>query len=91
MDRYQPAFDVCTTDETTLKTIVRANPGLLLLHRGTILDKWNFRDAPSARELSNQLLSAVLLRQHRQFDTILVLVLALAVFLVYSLVKGIRH
>ena len=91
MDRYQPAFDVCTTDETTLKTIVRANPGLLLLHRGTILDKWNFRDAPSARELSNQLLSAVLLRQHRQFDTILVLALALAVFLVYSLVKGIRH
>ncbi|KPL26049.1 MAG: hypothetical protein AMS23_03510 [Bacteroides sp. SM1_62] len=41
-----PAFGFHTTDEITLKTIVRANPGLLLLKEGTILAKWHYRDFP---------------------------------------------
>jgi len=41
-----PAFRFHTTDEITLKTIVRGNPGLLLLREGTILAKWHYRDFP---------------------------------------------
>ena len=41
-----------TTDATTLETIIRSNPGLLLLHNGTIIQKWSHHALPSAEELS---------------------------------------
>ncbi len=37
-------FPFCKTDPTTIKTIIRANPGLVLIKKGTILRKWNWRD-----------------------------------------------
>ena len=38
-------------DELTLKTIVRSNPGMLLLNEGTIVGKWSSRRLPSQRQL----------------------------------------
>lgn len=38
------------TDETTLKTIVRSNPGVLILEKGTITQKWHFNTVPSTLE-----------------------------------------
>lgn len=38
-----PAYNI---DGTTLKTLIRAKNGLVLLHEGTILNKWNCRDIP---------------------------------------------
>ncbi len=38
-------FDLLFCDETTLKTIVRANPGIVTLSKGTITGKWNANDA----------------------------------------------
>ncbi len=32
------------TDVTALKSIIRANPGFVLIQKGTILGKWNWRD-----------------------------------------------
>lgn len=43
------------TDETTLKTIVRSNPGLLLLRDGTIIGKWSHNRLPEADELRGPL------------------------------------
>ena len=37
-------FPFFVTDEITLKTMVRANPGIMKLEKGTIVGKWNFRD-----------------------------------------------
>lgn len=44
------------TDPITLKTIVRANPGLVLIKNGVIVGKWNSRDIPSAKEMQEQFL-----------------------------------
>jgi uncharacterized membrane protein YphA (DoxX/SURF4 family) len=45
-ESVRPACEIYTADEITLKTIIRANPGIVLLRQGTILGKWhhlNFR------------------------------------------------
>lgn len=38
-------YDFLFCDETTLKTIIRANPGVITLEKGTVVGKWNWRDA----------------------------------------------
>lgn len=35
---------ICTCDPVTLKTIVRANPGVIVVQNGTIIDKYNLRN-----------------------------------------------
>lgn len=43
-EKYQLPFDFLFCDGTTLKTMVRANPGLMMLNKGTITGKWNWSD-----------------------------------------------
>jgi hypothetical protein len=38
-------------DAVPLKSMVRANPGLMLLKNGTVINKWHFRSLPSYNEL----------------------------------------
>lgn len=40
---YGLEFELLFCDETTLKTIVRSNPGILTLNKGTITGKWSWR------------------------------------------------
>lgn len=47
----QAAYPFYFTDETTLKTIVRSNPGVLLLNKGTIIGKWHHNDLPTFEEI----------------------------------------
>ena len=42
-------FDMLFCDETTLKTIIRANPGIVTIRKGTITGKWNANDADSIK------------------------------------------
>ena len=37
---------ICTCDPVTLKTIVRANPGAIVLQNGIVIDKYNLRNRP---------------------------------------------
>jgi uncharacterized membrane protein YphA (DoxX/SURF4 family) len=52
----QTPFPFGTMDETTLKTVIRANPGILLLEEGTIVAKWHHNDLPEFTEVSKNLL-----------------------------------
>lgn len=44
-EEYQFDFDVLFCDDITLKTMIRANPGIMILNKGTITGKWNANDA----------------------------------------------
>lgn len=43
-NEMQSEYEICTCDPVTLKTIVRANPGIVVLQQGTIIDKYNLRN-----------------------------------------------
>jgi uncharacterized membrane protein YphA (DoxX/SURF4 family) len=49
------SFDFFNTDEIALKTIVRSNPGLIILKKGTILKKYHYNDIPKPEELDSEL------------------------------------
>jgi uncharacterized membrane protein YphA (DoxX/SURF4 family) len=44
---YDDAMTFCSLDDRTLKTMMRSNPGLILLKNGTVYQKWGFRDVPN--------------------------------------------
>lgn len=39
-------YEFFLSDPITLKTIIRANPGLVILHKGIVMAKWNGNDIP---------------------------------------------
>jgi len=43
---YDNGLLFCSVDETTLKTMVRANPGYILIKDGMIIDKWSWANIP---------------------------------------------
>lgn len=43
-EKYNLPFDFLFCDETALKTIIRANPGVIILNKGTVVEKKNWID-----------------------------------------------
>ena len=43
-EKYNLPFDFLFCDETTLKTMIRANPGVIILDKGTVIQKKNWID-----------------------------------------------
>lgn len=45
-------------DDITLKTVIRSNPGLILLKDGLILDKWHYNDFPKYQHFKKEYLNS---------------------------------
>ena len=48
-------YEFCQTDDIVLKTMIRSNPGLILLKDGIIIRKWGNNDLPDETELTDRL------------------------------------
>lgn len=54
-DKTGAEYPFCQMDDITLKTIIRSNPGLLLIKDGTILNKWSNNRLPDEYVLTGSL------------------------------------
>ena len=54
-DKTGAEYPFCQMDDITLKTIIRSNPGLVLIKNGTILNKWSDENMPDEYVLTDKL------------------------------------
>lgn len=81
-------YPFCKTDETTLKTIIRSNPGLMLIKDGIVYDKWHYNDFPDESELKQPLDQSPLGQINMPHTTLRILFISLAFIGVLLLVLG---
>ncbi|MBQ1649553.1 MAG: hypothetical protein II055_00275, partial [Prevotella sp.] len=51
IDMTGAEYPFCNVDETTLKTMIRSNPGLMLLKNGKVMGKWSHNNLPKPDEI----------------------------------------
>jgi uncharacterized membrane protein YphA (DoxX/SURF4 family) len=54
--KHNSMFKYYSTDMTTLKTMIRSNPGLMLLKKGTVQAMWHYNDFPTFDEVKKNYL-----------------------------------
>ena len=50
-DKARATYPFYNMDETTLKTMIRSNPGVMLIRGGTILGKWHHRQLKKLKDI----------------------------------------
>jgi len=56
-DANNAPYEYFNCDEITLKTMIRSNPGLLVIKDGTVLGKWHFNDIPTPGEFQEEFMA----------------------------------
>ncbi len=56
IEKYKPAYEFWICDQVVLKTIIRSNPGLVLLKDGMVLGQWHHNDFPKYEKVKEKLL-----------------------------------
>ncbi len=54
--KHNSMFEYNYTDGTTLKTMIRSNPGLMLLQKGVVKAMWHYNDFPTFDEVKQKYL-----------------------------------
>jgi len=86
---YANGLTICTADETTLKTIVRANPGYMLLKDGTILGKWSWANIPPVELFTNEMTGEQVNRMNNKTPVLIVYSLISSAIVVLLLISSI--
>ena len=77
-------YHFCNADETTLKTMIRSNPGLMLLKDGTIIGKWSHNTLPQTDDLTAPLQQLTIGKAQNDSTTKRLLIVLLTFFLPLS-------
>ena len=54
LKKYNLDIDYYFADDVSLETMIRANPGLVLLKNGVVLGKWHYNDFPSYEDFKQK-------------------------------------
>ena len=77
-------YRFCNADETTLKTMIRSNPGLMLLKDGTIIGKWSHNALPQTDDLTAPLQQLTIGKAQNDSTTERLLIVLLTFFMPLS-------
>ena len=77
-------YQFCNADETTLKTMIRSNPGLMLLKDGTIIGKWSHNALPQTDDLTAPLQQLTIGKAQNDSTTKRLLIVLLTFFMPLS-------
>jgi len=77
-------YQFCNADETTLKTMIRSNPGLMLLKDGTIIGKWSHNALPQTDDLTAPLQRLTIGKAQNDSTTERLLIVLLTFFMPLS-------
>jgi uncharacterized membrane protein YphA (DoxX/SURF4 family) len=80
-------YPFLNADEVLLKTVIRANPGLILLNKGTIIGQWHYNHLPDASYISGDLnakqISLLMESSNKRLTLMLLSLLGLSLALIY--------
>jgi len=88
---YNNSLKICIADETTLKTIVRANPGYLLLKDGTIAGKWSWATVPPGEKFTGNMPAGQVDKMNNKSRVLVVYSVSLSVILLLLLISTLPH
>jgi len=55
-DQFHPHLEIFYADDIVLKTMIRSNPGIILMKDGVVLAKWHYNDFPLFEDIRNRYL-----------------------------------
>jgi len=85
-----PGLTTLFADEVTLKTIIRSDPGFVLLHNGTIIAEWSFRGLPDKEEFSGDLNAMALKNSTQKNNNLIIISTLLAILLIIAITLPLR-
>ena len=83
--KFTNEFTICTGDEITLKSMVRADPGYMLIREGTIIGKWSWRNLPEKEWFEGDLAGKQIRAMDNTISIVTVIAAGLGGLLIYLL------
>ncbi len=90
-EKINPGFTILYGDETTLKTVIRSNPGYVMLHNGTVMAMWSHKGLPSPESFGTDLNSLAINSQYQKNTVLIIIITTLFILLTVSLTSRFRR